>query len=142
MEQRLSVVTLGVGDLDRAAAFYEQGLGWSRVGDDPGIVFFQLPGMVLGVWSREKLAAEAGVTDTGAAFGGIALAYNARSRAEVDVVLAEAQAAGGTVTAPAGETFWGGYSGYFTDPDGHLWEVAHNPFWTLGEDGAVRIAGN
>ncbi|MEM8876700.1 MAG: VOC family protein [Pseudomonadota bacterium] len=139
MEQRLSVVTLGVADLDRAAAFYERGLGWTPIGDDPGIVFYQLPGMILGLWSRQKLADEAGLTDTGSSFGGISLAYNARSRNEVDAVLGEARVAGGTITAPANETFWGGYSGYFTDPDGHAWEVAHNPFWVIGDDGRVTI---
>ena len=139
MEQRLSVVTLGVADLDRAAAFYEGGLGWTPVGDDLGIVFYQLPGMILGLWSRQKLAEEAGLADTGPGFGGISLAYNARSPGEVDTVLAEAEAAGGTITAPANETFWGGYSGYFTDPEGHVWEVAHNPFWMIDDDGRVTI---
>lgn len=139
MEQRLSLVTLGVADMDRAAAFYEEGLGWVRAGDDPGIVFFQLPGIILGLWSRDKLAQEAGVSDSGASFGGMALAYNARSRNEVDTVLSEVQAAGGLITAPARETFWGGYSGYFADLDGHVWEVAHNPFWTIHDDGRVTI---
>ena len=142
MEQRLSLVTLGVADLDRAVTFYEIGLGWSRTGDDPGIAFFQLPGLIFGLWARGKLADDAGVVDTGAAFGGIVLAYNARSRAQVDAVLAEAAAAGATVTVAARETFWGGYSGCFTDPDGHVWEVAHNPFWTIREDGSVRIDGS
>jgi catechol 2,3-dioxygenase-like lactoylglutathione lyase family enzyme len=105
----------------------------------PVSCFFQLPGIILGLWSRDKLAAEAGVADCGPGFAGMALAYNTRSRGDVDAVLAEVLAAGGTVTAPAGETFWGGYSGYFSDPDGHVWEVAHNPFWTIHDDGRVTI---
>jgi hypothetical protein len=140
MEQRLSLVTLGVDDLARARGFYEGGLGWKRGNDNPDVAFYQMPGMILALWSRASLAADAGVSDPGAAFAGLALAYNARSREEVDAVLAEAKAAGGTVVKPASDTFWGGYSGYFADPDGHLWEVAHNPFWTIAEDGSVRLA--
>jgi catechol 2,3-dioxygenase-like lactoylglutathione lyase family enzyme len=141
MDQRLSLVTLGVADLERSAAFYEKGLGWKRANKDAGVVFFQLPGMVLGLWSRAALAEEIGIADHGG-FGGIALAYNARSREEVDRVLAEAGSApGGTVIRGAGETFWGGYSGYFCDPDGHHWEVAHNPFWTIRPDGSLSISG-
>jgi len=140
MEQRLSLVTLGVADLVRARRFYEGGLGWKRGNDNEGVAFYQMPGAILALWSRPALADDAGVADSGASFGGVALAYNARSRAEVDAVLAEASAAGADVVKPAHETFWGGYSGYFADPDGHLWEVAHNPFWTIGDDGSVRLA--
>jgi uncharacterized glyoxalase superfamily protein PhnB len=94
---------------------------------------------VFALWSRASLAADAGVADSGAAFSGVALAYNARSRGEVDAVLAEAGGAGAEIVKPAHDTFWGGYSGYFADPDGHLWEVAHNPFWTIAEDGSIRL---
>ena len=139
MEQRVSLITLGDGDLMAAARLYESGLGWKRANSEPGIVFFQLPGMVLGLWSRKDLAEEAGVEDSGAGFSGMALAYNARSREEVDRVLDEAAAAGATLLKRAREVFWGGYSGYFRDPDGHVWEVAHNPFWTIAEDGSLRM---
>jgi catechol 2,3-dioxygenase-like lactoylglutathione lyase family enzyme len=139
VDQRLSLVTLGVGELDRAAHFYEQGLGWKRKGETEGVVFFQLPGSILALWPRDSLAEDAGVSASGSGFSGIALAYNARSRDEVDAVLAEATAAGGQLVKPAKETFWGGYSGYFSDPDGHLWEVAHNPGWTLDAAGRVTI---
>jgi catechol 2,3-dioxygenase-like lactoylglutathione lyase family enzyme len=140
MDQRLSLVTLGVADLDRSARFYEQGLGWRRGNRDEGVVFFQMPGMILALWSRASLAEDARVRDGGDGFGGMALAYNARSREEADAVLAEAEAAGARLLKPAEETAWGGYSGYFADPDGHLWEVAHNPFWRIGADGSVSLA--
>jgi uncharacterized protein len=138
MEQRISLVTLGVADLGRARAFYE-GLGW-RSEAEPGadVVFFQAGGMVFALWDREQLAADSGVEDRGG-FGGVTLAQNVRSPDEVDRVMEEAERAGATVTRPAGETFWGGYSGAFTDPDGHPWEVAHNPHWTIAADGSVRL---
>ncbi|HET7717628.1 MAG TPA: VOC family protein [Bauldia sp.] len=140
MDQRLSLVTLGVADLARARRFYEDGLGWKRGNDNADVAFYQLPGMILALWSRAALAEDAGVADSGAAFSGMALAFNARSREEVDAVLAEAVAAGATLVKAAHETFWGGYSGYFADPNNHLWEVAHNPFWTIAADGSVRLA--
>jgi len=138
MEQRLSLVTLGVADLDRSRRFYEV-LGWRRHGAHAEVVFFQAGGMVLALWSREALAADARLPAEGSGFAGIALAYNTRSREEVDAVLDEARAAGATIPKPAEEAFWGGYSGYFADPDGHLWEVAWNPDWTMAEDGSVRL---
>jgi catechol 2,3-dioxygenase-like lactoylglutathione lyase family enzyme len=138
MEQRLSLVTLGVADLGRAQRFYEA-LGWKRGNRDDGVVFFQLPGMVLALWSRASLAADARVAD-GGGFGGITLAYNTHSKADVDATLAEAKAAGARLLKPAEDTAWGGYSGYFADPDGHPWEVAWNPFWTLSADGAVSLS--
>ena len=140
MEQRVSVVTLGVADLERSRRFYEDGLGWKRGNKDEGVVFFQLPGAVLALWSRESLAEEAGFSRPGTGFGGIALAQNVRSREAVDALLAEAEAAGGRIAKPAAETFWGGYSGYFTDPDGHAWEVAFNPFWSLDAEGRVSLS--
>jgi uncharacterized protein len=139
VEQRLSLVTLGVSDLARARAFYE-GLGWTtraEPGDD--VVFFQAGGMVVALWGRGQLAEDSAIADPGG-WGGVTLAYNTRSPAEVDAVMAEAEAAGGTIARPAGETFWGGYAGVFHDPDGHPWEVAHNPRWTIGDDGSVKLA--
>ncbi len=138
MQQRLSLVTLGVGDLARARAFYEA-LGW-RSDCEPGseVVFFQSGGMVVSLWSRRELAADSGVEDEGG-WGGVTLAHNVGSREQVESVMAEAEEAGARVARPAGETFWGGYSGVFVDPDGHPWEVAHNPGFTLEPDGSVRL---
>ena len=138
MEQRLSLVTLGVADVPAARAFYEA-LGWT-CDTDPAldVAFFQLGGIVLAVWDRQQLAEDSTVTDRGG-FGGVTLAYNVRSPEEVDAVLAEAEAAGATIGRPGATTFWGGYSGVFVDPDGHPWEVAHNPHWTIEDDGSVRI---
>jgi hypothetical protein len=139
MEQRVSLVTLGVADLERARRFYEA-LGWqSNSKLEDGVVFFQAGGMVLALWSRAELAKDCVVEDTGASFGGIALAYNVPSPEEVDGMLAEAKSAGATVTRSGAPTFWGGYSGVFLDLDGHPWEVAHNPFWTLRDDGSILL---
>ena len=138
MEQRVSLVTLGVSDLERARGFYEA-LGWTTGAEpDDDVVFFQAGGMVLALWGRDQLAEDSVVEDRGG-WGGITLAHNVRSPAGVDAVLGEAAAAGATIARPGGETFWGGYSGVFLDLDGHPWEVAHNPHWTLAEDGGVRL---
>lgn len=139
MEQRLSLVTLGVGDLARARAFYEN-LGWkaSKISGEE-VVFFQVGPIVFSLFARVDLAADAGVESTGSGFRGIALAHNVRSHEAVDATLAEAVAAGGTLIKAAKEAEWGGYSGYFADPDGHLWEIAHNPGFTLGPDGGCRL---
>ena len=138
MDQRVSLVTLGVADLDRARRFYEA-LGWTSPSvPDDGVVFFQCGGMVLALWSRASLAEDSAVVDLGG-WGGVTLAYNVGSPEEVDAVLAEALGAGATVGREGAPTFWGGYSGVFVDPDGHPWEVAHNPFWRLGADGGVTI---
>lgn len=137
MEQRISLVTLGVGDPARARRFYES-LGWSGESPDGDVVFFQAGGIVVALWGREKLAEDSAVSDSGG-WGGITLAHNVRSAAEVDAVLAEAEAAGASIARPAASTFWGGYSGVFVDPDGHAWEVAHNPGWRLDDDGTVRL---
>jgi len=141
MEQRLSLVTLGVRDLARSRAFYVDGLGWRASGaGNESVVFIQMTnGLALGLWSRASLAEDAGVEDVEGTFSGISLAYNARDRDEVDRVMAEAEAAGAKVLTPAREVFWGGYSGYFADPDGHLWEVAWNPFWEVTGDGRVVL---
>jgi uncharacterized protein len=139
VEQRLSLVTLGVADLGRSVAFYEA-VGW-RVDNDwreQDVAFFQAGGMAIALWHREALAADGAVTDPGG-WGGITLAHNVRSPAEVDAVIAEAEAAGATIGRAGAETFWGGYSGLFIDPDGHPWEVAHNPNWTIAEDGSLTI---
>jgi uncharacterized protein len=114
-------------------------MGWTtRAEPDDDVVFFQTPGLIVALWDRAKLAEDSVVSDPGG-WGGVTLAYNVRSPAEADAVLAEAEAAGGTILRPGAETFWGGYSGVFADPDGHPWEVAHNPHWTLGEDGSITL---
>ena len=139
MDQRLSLVTLGVADLDRARAFYENGLGFTKDNEEDGIAFYQLPGLILALWTRAGLAADAGVEDSGAAFSGITLAQNVGSPEEVDTVIEQARAAGARVLKPATATEWGGYSGYIADPDGHPWEIAHNPFWTVHKDGRTTL---
>jgi uncharacterized protein len=138
MEQRVSLITLGVRDLARSRRFYE-GLGWkTNANPEDDVVFFQAGGMVLALWSRAQLAEDSAVSDSGG-WGGVTLAYNVRSPAEVDAVLDEARAAGAMIGRAGAETFWGGYSGVFIDPDGHPWEVAHNPHWTMTPDGEVDI---
>jgi uncharacterized protein len=137
MEQRISLVTLGVTDVARSRAFYEA-LGWTTEEEDADIVFFQAGGMIVGLWSRTALAEDSGVEDSGG-WGGVTLAHNVRSPAEVDAVLEEASAAGATIARLGAETFWGGYSGVFVDPDGHPWEVAHNASWPLADDGSVSL---
>lgn len=138
MEQRISLVTLGVADLARARAFYEQ-LGW-RGQEVEETVFFQAGGIALVLWGRGKVADDAGLADRGTdGFGGITLAHNVRSRAEVDKVLDDAASAGAEITQAARETFYGGYAGFFTDPDGHVWEIAYNPGFPLDADGAITI---
>lgn len=131
----MSMVTLGVGDLARARAFYE-GLGW-RGQEVEGTVFFQAGGLVVVLWGEAELAEDSGRPERPS--GGIALAHNVRSRAEVDSVVASAQRAGATVTRPAADTFYGGYAAYLTDLDGHVWEIAHNPGFPLAADGTVTV---
>ena len=139
MEQRLSVISLGVRDLDRSRAFYER-LGWQRsTRSTEEVVFFQLGGIVLSLLPREALAREADLPEAGSGFRGVALAYNTRSRAEVEMVLNEAEAAGARVVKAAETSVWGGYSGYFADPDDQLWEVAWNPGFDLADDGSVTL---
>ena len=139
MDQRLTLVTLGVSDLARSRAFYEK-LGWKTgAAPDDDVVFFQSGGMVVALWGRSQLAEDSGVTE-GTGWGGITLAHNVRSASEVDSSMSEAAAAGATITRRAGDTFWGGYSGVFLDPDGYPWEVAYNPHWTIDEDGSVTLA--
>jgi uncharacterized protein len=141
MEQRVSLITLGVADLARSRAFYEA-LGWqTEAAPEDAVVFFGAGGMILGLWSRESLATDSVLADSGG-FGGITLAHNVRSPAEVDGVIAEARAAGASIAREPAETFWGGYSALFHDPDGHPWEVAHNPHWTLDVQGRVSLPGS
>jgi uncharacterized glyoxalase superfamily protein PhnB len=151
MEQRLSLVTLGVSDVNRAGAFYKA-LGWTTKSgeasatteledmteEEADVIFFQAGPMVVALWGRETLAEDSAVEDSGG-WGGITLAYNARSPEEVDSVIEEARAAGAKIGREPDKTFWGGYSGVFIDPDGHPWEVAHNPRWTVHDDGSTTL---
>lgn len=138
MKQRVSLITLGVADLGRAKTFYET-FGWEAGGGVEGeVVFFQAGDMVVALWDRAKLAEDSAVEDS-PGWGGVTLALNFGSPAEVDATIEEARAAGATIGREPAETSWGGYSGVFVDPDGHPWEIAHNPFWRLLDDGSVRL---
>jgi uncharacterized protein len=138
MERRVSLITLGVEDLDRARRFYEA-IGWTGQ-EVQETVFIRAGGQAVVLWARAKLAADCGVEDPGrSTFGGIALAHNVRSAEEVDDVLRQAAAAGAIITRPAATTFYGGYAGCFQDPEGHLWEVAHNPGFPLDADGNLTV---
>jgi predicted lactoylglutathione lyase len=139
MEQRISIVTLGVANLDRSGEFYEQ-LGWRQsMMKANGVIFFQTGNMALALYPRSDLARDANISPAGEGFAGIALAYNARTRDEVDSVLDEARAAGARISKPAQEAFWGGYSGYFSDLDGFIWEVAWNSSFPIADDGGIRL---
>lgn len=144
MEPRISMVTLGVDDLVSSRRFYEKGLGWKVSGmSTEGIIFFQAGGLVVALFGRNELTADANLPpemETGGS-GGMALAHNVGERAQVDEVLEEARRAGATILKEGQEAFWGGYSGYFTDPDGHLWEVAWNPHFILGPRGEIHLPG-
>jgi len=138
MEQRISLVTLGVDDLRRSRTFYER-LGW-RGQEVEGTVFFQAGGVAFVLWGRDELALDCGIEQrTAIGFDGISLAHNVRSPAEVDELLAAAERAGAMVTRAAATTFYGGYAGVFADPDGHAWEVAHNPGFALAPDGSLTL---
>ena len=138
MEQRVSLITLGVKDLAKARAFYE-GLGWvTHAAPEDDVVFFQTGCFIVALWGRAELAEDSCVEDSGG-WGGVTLAHNVSSPAEVDAVIAEAERAGATIARRGAETFWGGYSGVFIDPEGHPWEVAHNAAWKLEPDGSVRL---
>jgi catechol 2,3-dioxygenase-like lactoylglutathione lyase family enzyme len=132
MNPRISMITLGVRDLAAAVQFYEQGLGFPRRESPPEVAFFTLHGTWLGLYGREALAEDATVPAAGRGFEAFTLAHNVHSEAEVDAVIAQAVAAGATLVKPPQKVFWGGYSGYFKDPDGHLWEVAYNPLFWVG----------
>lgn len=140
MEQRVSLITLGVRDMERSASFYEA-LGWTRVEAQEGVIAFDLIGQSLGLYPLEKLAEDIGVPVGDLGRGASTLSYNVRERAEVTPVLNKAEAAGGRILRPASDVFWGGYIGYFSDPEGTIWEVAHNPHAPLGPDGAFRWNG-
>jgi len=138
VDQRVSLITLGVEDLKRSRSFYDQ-LGWHGQ-EVEETVFFQAGGSAVVLWSREKLAADCGISDEASGgFDGVTLAHNVRSTTEVDDILAVAERAGARITRPASRTFYGGYAGVFLDPDGHAWEVAHNPGFELGEDGSLIL---
>jgi len=141
MKPRISMITLGVRDLAAAVKFYELGLGFPRRESPPEVAFFTLDGTWLGLYPypREALAEDAGVSPVGSGFGGFTLSHNVASESEVDAVLDQAVAAGATLVKPAQKVFWGGYSAYFSDPDGHLWKVAHNPHFWVGplDDAAI-----
>jgi uncharacterized protein len=140
MEQRVSLVTLAVSDLAVSRSFYEKGLGWKPGFKSEEVVFYQLPGAILGLWSRSEMAKDLGVPTSSLGRGAIQLAHNVRSRAEVDRLLQEAKRAGARIVKAAHEAVWGGYTGLFADPDGHVWEVAWNPGWTIAADGTVTLA--
>ena len=145
MEQRVSMITLGVTDLGRAKAFYEDVVGWKAAPGPPGIAFFDLGGLVFSLYPQVDLAKDRNATlDDGGSTGSqsFALAHNARSKEEVDSIFAQLKDKGATIVKQPEEVFWGGYSGYFSDPDGHCWEVAYNPYWTIGEDGRVSMTGD
>jgi hypothetical protein len=134
MRQKLNLVTLGVKNFERSLEFYQKGLGWQPSSASQGdVAFFPMGGVVLSLYPREKLAEDAHVSPTGSGFSGITLAYNTKSQAEVDEVLQAVEKLGATIIKKAENVFWGGYSGYFADPDGHLWEVAWNPFFEFDE---------
>lgn len=139
MEPRISIITLGVDDLDRATRFYEA-MGLKRNEKiTEGVAFFQMGGMILALWPRSELAKDAGLEAQRCDFAGFALAYNTRSEAEVYHVLAAAERAGGRIVKPAQQAFWGGVQGYFADTEGHLWEVAHNPGFPLDAEGNISL---
>jgi catechol 2,3-dioxygenase-like lactoylglutathione lyase family enzyme len=139
MEQRVSVVTLGVRDLGASRQFYVEGLGWRSAQEHPEVIFFQTGGMVFALYVREKLAEDLGADAASFGRASMALAHNVHSKGEVDALLLRAAAAGAPILKPALEQSWGGYSGYFADPDGFAWEVAWNPTWPLGADGSVTV---
>ncbi len=142
MEQRLNMITLGVADLKRAIAFYEGVVGWKAAPSPPGIAFFDLGGLVFSLYPHDDLAKDmnGAADDNGeSAYRGFALAHNARSKEEVDSIFSRLKDNGATIVKEPEDVFWGGYSGYFSDPDGHSWEVAYNPHWVIGEDGRVSM---
>jgi catechol 2,3-dioxygenase-like lactoylglutathione lyase family enzyme len=140
MQQRISLITLGVHDMTAMSAFYDS-LGWQRVDSQDGVVAYDLIGQTLGLYPIEKLAEDIGVDVATLGRGAMTLGHNVRQKPEVTVVLEAAKSAGATILKPATDVFWGGHHGYFQDPEGHIWEVAHNPFSTLREDGAFRWNG-
>ncbi|HEU4718294.1 MAG TPA: VOC family protein [Bacteroidia bacterium] len=140
MRQKLNLITLGVSDFERAVDFYEKGLGWKRSkASVDGLALFPLGGMTLALHPREELAKDATVPDEKCGFAGLSISYNAKSEKEVDEVMKQVESLGAVIVKPAQKVYWGGYSGYFRDPDGHLFEVAFNPFWELDEQDNLRL---
>lgn len=140
MRQKITLITLGVADLDRATSFYEKALGWKKSsGSTENLTLFDLGGYGLALYPRKLLAEDANVAEQGTGFSGVTLSFNAKSEAEVNEVLSEVSLHGALVVKAAQKVFWGGYSGYFKDPDGHLIEVAYNPFWELTDEGNLKI---
>ncbi len=136
--QRVTLITLGVDDLERSAKFYAD-LGWNSTRDQEGVVFYQINGMVLGLFGRGPLAKDQGRPDAKLGTGAMTLAQNYRTTEEVDAAYTKALSVGATALKTPQDVFWGGYSGYYADPDGHVWEVAHNPFWPLNDDGSLTL---
>jgi catechol 2,3-dioxygenase-like lactoylglutathione lyase family enzyme len=141
MEQRISLITLGVRDMTGTAAFYEA-LGWTRVQTEDGVIAFDLIGQTLGLYPLEKLAEDVGLGVDDLGRRAATLGYNVRDKADVAAILGQVEAAGGRVLKPAADVFWGGHHGYFADPEGNIWEVAHNPFSPLAKDGSFRWNGH
>ena len=140
MRQKLNLITFGVSDFEKSVAFYEKGLGWKKSSASMDeFALFPLGGMILALHPRKALADDATVSPTGSGFSGITISYNARSEDEVNEVLAKVKSVGATIVKPAQKVYWGGYSGYFKDPDGHLIEVAFNPFWELDENDNIKL---
>lgn len=142
MKQHLHLVTLGVRDLDRSRTFYTETLGWTPASaSQDEVAFFQVGGVVLGLYPREKLAEDALTSPEGSGFAGVTLAYNARSEQEVDEIIRDLESKGVIIAKQPQKVFWGGYSSYFVDPDGYYWEVAHNPFFPFDEQGNLKLEG-
>jgi uncharacterized protein len=140
MEERISLITLGVADLQRAVAFYERVVGWKAEASPPGVVFFDLNGVVFALWPHDELAKDMGLATVSLPnYRGYSLAHNVQSEEEVDAIFARLKSYGANILKEPQKVFWGGYSGYFSDPDGHTWEIAYNPFWTIQEDGRVSM---
>lgn len=141
MEPRINIITLGINDLERSLAFYEKGLGWKKSAEsNENIAFFQLNGVVFALYPRKLLAEDVLVHHEGTGFAGFTLAYNAKSEENVDEVLKLAEGIGGRIVKPGQKVFWGGYSGYFADPDGFIWEVAYNPFFSFDENNNIKLS--
>lgn len=140
VEQRISLITLGVVDLQRAVAFYERVVGWKAESSPPGVVFFDLNGVVFALWPHDELAKDMGMSaDNVPPYRGYSLAHNVRSEEEVNAIFARLEENGATIVKQPQKAFWGGYSGYFAHPDGHIWEIAYNPFWSIQQNGRVSM---